>query len=127
MKLTRSKIRRLIKEELNKVLRESFDDEDSSEEGLDPMQQQFKDMLFPELFDVSDISDARSSGVLARIFAGQYDEHQLNVKVLQLQYEIKKESESMYDVQMEYDRVVPLKQALIDQIKEAIDDLYGLD
>ena len=126
MNLTRSKLRRLIKEELNKVLRESYDDEDSSEEGLDPMQQQFKDMLYPELFDVSDMSDAKSSGVLDRIFAGHYDEHQLDVKVLQLEYEIKKESESMYDVQMEYDRVVPLKQALIDQIKLAIDDLYGL-
>ena len=127
MKLTRNKLRRLIKEELNNVLRESFDDEDSSEEGLDPMQQQFKDMLFPELFDVSDISDARSSGILDRILAGHYDEYTLDIKILQLEYEIKKESESMYDVQMEYDRVVPLKQALIAQIKEAIDDLYGLD
>ena len=126
MKITNKQLKQIIKEEINKVLRESYDDEDS-EEGLDPQQQEFKYRLPEELFDVSDISDARSSGVLARIFAGQYDEHQLNVKVLQLQYEIKKESESMYDVQMEYDRVVPLKQALIDQIKEAIDDLYGLD
>ena len=124
MKLTNKQLKQIIKEELNKVLRESYDDD--SEEGFDPKQQEFKDRLPEELFDVSDISDARSSGVLDRIFAGHYDEHQLDVKVLQLEYEIKKESESMYDVQMEYDRVVPLKQALIDQIKLAIDDLYGL-
>ena len=90
------------------------------------MQQQFKDMLFPELFDVSDISDARSSGILDRILAGHYDEYTLDVKILQLEYEIKKESESMYDERAEYDRVVPLKQALIDQIELAIEEHYGL-
>ena len=123
MKLTRSKIRRLIKEELNKVLRESFDDEDSSEEGLDPQQQEFKYRLPEELFDVSDISDAKSSGILDRIIAEEFDEFQLKVKIAQLRYEIKKESESMYDVQMEYDRVVPLKQALIDVIEAVISDM----
>ena len=123
MKLTRSKIRRLIKEELNKVLRESFDDEDSSEEGLDPQQQEFKYRLPEELFDVSDISDAKSSGILDRIIAEEFDEFQLKVKIAQLRYEIKKESESMYDVQMEYDRVVPLKQALIDVIEAVIRDM----
>lgn len=123
MKLTRSKIRSLIKEELNKVLRESFDDEDPSEEGLDPQQQEFKYRLLPELFDVSDISDAKSSGILDRIIAEEFDEFQLKVKIAQLRYEIKKESESMYDVQMEYDRVVPLKQALIDVIEAVIRDM----
>jgi hypothetical protein len=125
---------RLIRKEVERrligrynVLRESFDDEDSSEEGLDPMQQEFKYRLHPDLFDVSDITDARSTGVLDRIFAEEFDEFQLNIKIQQLEYEIKKESESMYDVQMEYDQVVPLKQALIDQIKLAIDDLFGLD
>ena len=125
MKLTNQQLKQIIKEELNKVLRESYDDEDS-EEGLDPQQQDFKYRLPEELFDVSDISDARSSGILDRILAGHYDEYTLDVKVLQLEYEIKKESESMYDVQAEYDRVVPLKQALIDQIKLAIEEHYGL-
>ena len=125
MKLTNKQLKQIIKEELSKVLRESYDDEDS-EEGLDPQQQDFKYRLPEELFDVSDISDARSSGILDRILAGHYDEYTLDVKVLQLEYEIKKESESMYDERAEYDRVVPLKQALIDQIKLAIEEHYGL-
>jgi hypothetical protein len=125
MKLTNQQLKQIIKEELNKVLRESYDDEDS-EEGLDPQQQDFKYRLPEELFGVSDISDARSSGILDRILAGHYDEYTLDIKILQLEYEIKKESESMYDVQAEYDRVVPLKQALIDQIKLAIEEHYGL-
>tara|TARA_B100001094_G_C17693742_1_gene559283 strand:+ start:90 stop:473 length:384 start_codon:yes stop_codon:yes gene_type:complete len=127
MKLTNKQLKQIIKEELNKVLRESYDDEDSEEEGLDPTQQQFKDLLYPELFAVSDISDARNDGILARIFAGDYDEHQLDVKILQLEYEIKKESKTINDFQSEHDRVFPLKQGLIDKIKEAKDDLYGLD
>ena len=125
MKLTNKQLKQIIKEELNKVLRESYDDEDS-EEGLDPQQQDFKYRLPEELFDVSDISDARSSGILDRILAGHYDEYTLDVKILQLEYEIKKESESMYDERAEYDRVVPLKQALIDQIELAIEEHYGL-
>jgi hypothetical protein len=125
MKITNKQIKQIIKEELNKVLRESYDDEDS-EEGLDPQQQDFKYRLPEELFDVSDITDARSSGILDRILAGHYDEYTLDVKILQLEYEIKKESESMYDERAEYDRVVPLKQALIDQIELAIEEHYGL-
>ena len=125
MKLTNQQLKQIIKEELSKVLRESYDDEDS-EEGLDPQQQDFKYRLPEELFDVSDISDARSSGILDRILAGHYDEYTLDVKILQLEYEIKKESESMYDERAEYDRVVPLKQALIDQIELAIEEHYGL-
>ena len=125
MKITNKQLKQIIKEEINKVLRESYDDEDS-EEGLDPQQQEFKYRLPEELFDVSDISDARSSGILDRILAGHYDEFTLGVKKSQLKYEIKKESESMYDERAEYDRVVPLKQALIDKIDEAIEDHYGL-
>ena len=51
---------------------------------------------------------------------------QLKVKIAQLRYEIKKESENMYDERVEYDQVVPLKQALIDKIDQAIEDHYGL-
>lgn len=124
MRITNKQLKQIIKEELSSVLRESYDED--SEEGLDPQQQEFKDRLPEELFDVSDISDARSSGILDRILAGHYDEYTLDVKKLQLKYEIEKESENMYDSQAEYDRVVPLKQELINKIDEAIEEHYGL-
>ena len=89
-------------------------------------QSRVKIMTLPAKIDRSENQNNLVAKFYDEYAAFNYDEYQLDVKILQLEYEIKKESESMYDVQAEYDRVVPLKQALIDQIKLAIEEHYGL-
>ena len=108
MKLTNKQLKQIIKEELNKVLRES---------------DQWHGKMPEDLWGMSDWEDARDmlghGDEFDAYFQNQTDEH-LQMKIEQLEEEIRYEKSSMADPQNQYDTAVAEKESLLFYIRDLL-------
>tara|TARA_R100000458_G_C8065828_1_gene106768 strand:- start:16 stop:351 length:336 start_codon:yes stop_codon:yes gene_type:complete len=108
MKLTNKQLKQIIKEELNKVLRES---------------DQWHGKMPEDLWGMSDWEDARDmlghGDEFEAYFQNQAPEH-LQMKIEQLEQEIQDEKGSMGDPQNQYDSGVAGKESLLAYIKDLL-------
>ena len=104
MKITISKLRRIIRE-VTEVMNES---------------DRFYGILPRELWELSDYEDAVDTGMLPRL--QDYTDEQLQMKIDQLLEEIEEEKQYMDDPQNQYDSAIAPKESLI----RVIQDIMGI-